>query len=276
MERLGLGPLVCLEANPRLIYGRMTGWGRGGPLSDVAGHDLNYLALSGVLHALGAKESPPSPPLTLVGDYGGGSMFLVTGVLSALWERERSGQGQVVDVAMVDGIGVLSQKIWAMRGVGTWSEERQANILDGAAPFYATYACSDGRYVAVAAIERRFFAELLAGLGLSATDVGDQYDRLTWSSTRALIAGRVATRSRDEWAMTFEGTDACVTPVLTFSEALTHPHAIEREAYIELEGVAQPAPAPRFERSRVALPVGPSATGNTGLAIEDALRRWAS
>jgi alpha-methylacyl-CoA racemase len=273
MERLGLGPDVCTGRNVRLVYARMTGWGRQGPLANAAGHDLNYLALTGVLHAIGPDGAPPPPPLTLVGDYGGGSMFCVTGILAALWERERSGRGQVVDVAMVDGIGVLAQKVWAMRGAGTWSEERHANLLDGGAPFYDTYACADGRYVAVAAIERQFFAELLKGLGLgSPSDFGDQYDRAAWPRLRESIRGAIASRTRDEWALVFDGTDACVTPVLTLTEALSHPHAVARSAFVTIDGLDQPAPAPRFERTPLPVPASPGQDEDGGLRA--VLRRW--
>jgi alpha-methylacyl-CoA racemase len=272
LERLGLGPDTCLERNPRLVYARMTGWGRAGPLAATAGHDLTYLALSGVLNAIGPAEAPPPVPLTLLGDYGGGSMFLVTGILAALYERGRSGRGQVVDAAMVDGIGVLAAKTWAMRGAGTWSEQRHANLLDGGAPFYDTYECADGRWVAVAPIERKFYAELLSGLGLSDVDIGDQYDRAAWPAIRAALTERFRTRSRDGWAAVFEGTDACVAPVLTFSEALRHPHAVARAAFVSIEGVAQPAPAPRFDRTPAGVPSGPSERLDT--PVEDVLAAW--
>ena len=270
LERLGLGPDDCLARNPGLVFARMTGWGREGPLAAAAGHDLTYLALSGVLHAIGPADQPPPVPLTLLGDYGGGSMFLVTGILAALYERSRSGRGQVVDAAMVDGIGVLAQKTWAMRGAGTWAEDRHANLLDGGAPFYDTYACADGRWIAVAPIERKFYAALLAGLGLP--DLGDQYDPAAWPAIREALTGRIATRTRDEWAAAFDGTDACVAPVLTFTEALTHPHAVARRAFLELDGVAQPAPAPRFDRTPTGVPTGPAENLDTPIA--DVLTRW--
>jgi alpha-methylacyl-CoA racemase len=273
MERLGLGPEVCRARNPRLVYARLTGWGREGPLAMAAGHDLNYLALSGVLAAIGPDDAPPPSPLTLIGDYGGGSMFLVTGVLAALWERERSGQGQVVDVAMVDGIGVLSQKIWAMRAAGTWSEQRHSNVLDGGAPFYDTYTCADGRYLSVAAIERRFFALLLEGLEISASDdLGDQYDRANWPHLREIISARVRTKTQHEWAAVFDGTDACVAPVLTMSEALQHQHAIARQAFVDLDGAVQPSPAPRFDRTPLPTPAPPA--GDNVTDIREVIARW--
>jgi alpha-methylacyl-CoA racemase len=272
MEKLGLGPAAAAEVNPRLVYGRMTGWGREGPLAPTAGHDINYLAVTGVLHALGREGSPPPVPLTLLGDYAGGSMLLALGVVSALWERDRSGLGQVVDTAMVDGIGIVAQKIWAMRGAGSWSDARADNLLDGAAPFYETYACADGRFLAVGAIERKFFAELVRLLEIDPAQLGDQHDRVAWPSWRAAIAGAIGTRSRDEWAAVFAGTDACATPVLTFDEALAAAHARERDAFIEIDGVAQAAPAPRFSRSSLPVPTRPDAP-----AIEPAVAvaRWA-
>jgi alpha-methylacyl-CoA racemase len=272
LERLGLGPDGCLGRNPGLVYARMTGWGRDSPLAPTAGHDLTYLALSGVLHAIGPAEQPPPVPLTLLGDYGGGSMFLVTGILAALYERSRSGRGQVVDAAMVDGIGVLAAKTWAMHGAGTWSDDRHANLLDGGAPFYDTYECADGRYVAVAPIERKFYAALLAGLGLSDSDFGDQYDPAAWPAVRAALTDRIRTRTRDEWAAAFAGTDACVAPVLTFAEAVDHPHAVARGAFLESAGVPMPAPAPRFGRTPTGIPTGP--TEHLDTPIGDVLSRW--
>ncbi|MCK9878930.1 CoA transferase, partial [Frankia sp. Ag45/Mut15] len=248
-ERLGLGPEVCLSRNPRLVYGRMTGWGQTGPLADRAGHDINYLSLTGLLHAIGPADRPPVPPLNLVGDFGGGSMLLVCGVLAALWERSVSGVGQVVDAAMVDGASVLAQLMWAFRGMGLWTDDREANTLDGAAPFYSTYTCSDGRYVAVGALEPQFYALLLAGLDLAGETLPGQYDRKGWPVLRARFAGAFASRTRDEWAAVFDGTDACVTPVLTFAEAGSHPHLAARSTIVTIDGVEQAAPAPRFSRT---------------------------
>lgn len=272
LERLGLGPDGCRDRNPGLVYARMTGWGREGPLAPTAGHDLTYLALSGILHAIGPADQPPPVPLTLLGDYGGGSMFGVTGILAALYERGRSGRGQVVDAAMVDGIGVLAAKTWAMHGAGTWTTDRHANLLDGGAPFYDTYACADGGFVAVAPIERKFYAALLAGLGLSEADFGDQYDPAAWPAIRAALTDRLRTRSRDEWAAAFAGTDACVAPVLTFAEAVAHPHAVSRGAFLERDGVSMPAPAPRFDRTPTGTPSGPAERLDT--PIGDVLTAW--
>jgi len=256
-DRLGLGPDACLRRNPRLVYARMTGWGQSGPMAARAGHDINYISLTGVLHAIGRAGERPVPPLNLVGDFGGGSMLLVVGVLAALCERFRSGHGQVVDAAMVDGAGLLSQMMWSMRGQGRWSEEPGTNLLDGGAPFYDTYTCSDGRYVAVGAIEPQFYAQLLTGLGLTQEKLPAQHDRTGWPKLRATFAAAFATRTRDEWAAAFADTDACVTPVLTFAEAAVHPHAARRGGFIEIDGVVQPAPAPRFSRTQPGLPAAP-------------------
>ncbi|MBL7488870.1 CoA transferase [Frankia sp. AgB1.9] len=261
-ERLGVGPDVCLDRNPRLVYARMTGWGQDGPWAHTAGHDLNYISVTGILHAIGPRDGKPVVPLNLVGDFGGGSMFLLTGILAALWERERSGAGQVVDAAMVDGASVLAQMMWAWRATGFWSDERGTNVLDGGAPYYDTYVCADGRHVAVGAIEPQFYAALLAGLGL--TDdaaLPRQNDRAGWPALRARLAATFLTRTRDEWATVFDGTDACVTPVLTFAEATTHPHLTARGTLMTLDGVQQPAPAPRFSRTAPAVPSPPPLTG---------------
>ncbi|HEU5331906.1 MAG TPA: CaiB/BaiF CoA-transferase family protein [Actinocrinis sp.] len=270
-ERLGLGPEPCLARNPGLVYGRMTGWGQDGPLSAAAGHDINYLSVTGALHAIGRAGERPVPPLNLVGDFGGGSMLLVTGVLAALWERSRSGRGQVVDAAMVDGVGVLLHMAWSLRGLGAWSDERGANLLDGGAPFYDTYECADGRYVAVGAIERQFYDELVDGLGLAGEDLPDRRDQANWPRLRARFAAAFAARTRDEWAAVFAGTDACVTPVLRFDEVAGHPHAAARGALIDVDGVTQAAPAPRFSRTASAAPSPPSAKPS---GLGEILAQW--
>ncbi|MGH3934049.1 MAG: CaiB/BaiF CoA transferase family protein [Pseudonocardiaceae bacterium] len=266
-ERLGVGPADCRARNPRLVYARMTGWGQHGPLADSAGHDINYLALTGVLHAVGNAGSKPVPPLNLVGDFGGGSMFLVVGVLAALWERERSGTGQVVDAAMLDGVSVLAQMFWSLRASGLWSDERGRNLLDSGAPFYDTYACADGRYVAVGALEPPFYAALLEGLGLAEQDLPDQLDLAGWPALRERFTKVFASRSRDEWVAIFEGTDACVAPVLSFAEVPTHPHIVARSTIIEINGVLQAAPAPRFSRSSTGQPAPPPQPGADTAAV---------
>jgi alpha-methylacyl-CoA racemase len=260
-ERLGVGPAACHARNPRLIYARMTGWGQHGPLADRAGHDINYIALTGVLHAVGNAGGKPVPPLNLVGDFGGGSMFLVVGVLAALWERERSGVGQVVDAAMVDGVSVLAQMFWSFRASGLWTDQRGSNLLDSGAPFYDTYACADGHYVAVGALEPQFYAALLEGLGLPEQDLPGQWDRAGWPVLRKRLTDVFASRSRDEWIAVFEETDACVAPVLSFTEVPTHPHIAARGTVIELDGVPQAAPAPRFSRSCPDRPAPPRQPG---------------
>jgi alpha-methylacyl-CoA racemase len=253
-ERLGIGPAECMSRNPRLVYARMTGWGQEGPLAQRAGHDINYISLTGVLHAIGRSNQRPVPPLNLIGDYGGGSMLLLVGVLAALWEAQRSGQGQVVDAAMIDGATLLAQMAWGGLSHGGWVDEREANILDGAAPFYDTYVCADGRYVAVGAIEPQFYRELLTGLGLSADELPQQMDRAGWPQLKARFAEVFASRRRDEWAKVFAGTDACVTPVLTFGEAPGDPQVAARGTLVHNSGIVQAAPAPRFSRTPAATP----------------------
>lgn len=268
-ERLGLGPDECRAANPRLVYARMTGWGQQGPLAQRAGHDLNYLAVTGVLHALGTAGAPPPPPLNLVGDFGGGSLYLVLGILAALWERERSGAGQVIDAAIVDGVSSLAQMVWALRGPGLWSDRREANLLDGGAPFYDTYACADGRYVAVGALEPQFYQELLNGLGLADADLPAQYDRAGWPVLRSAFTQAFASRDRDEWVRRFADTDACVTPVLSFAEAPAHPQLAARGTLTTLDGVVQAAPAPRFSRTVPDLPAPPPSGDDTAAVLRD-------
>jgi alpha-methylacyl-CoA racemase len=256
-ERLGVGPAECHARNPRLVYGRMTGWGQDGPLAERAGHDINYISLTGVLHAIGRAGERPVPPLNLVGDYGGGSMLLVVGVLAALWEAQRSGRGQVVDAAMVDGASLLAQLVWGLRGQRLWSDEPDSNLLDGHAPFYDTYRCADGRHVAVGALEPQFYAALLAGLGLDAATLPAQLDRSGWPGLRARFGEVFASRTRDEWAAVFAGSDACVTPVLAFGEVAQHPQLAARATIVEANGVPQAAPAPRFSRTAPELPAPP-------------------
>jgi len=270
VERLGLGPDVCLERNERLVYARMTGWGQDGPMSGQAGHDLNYLSLTGALAAMGRPGQPPPPPLNLVADYGGGSMLLLLGILAALWERERSGRGQVVDAAMVDGVGQLAQLIWSMRGAGAWADEPGTNLLDGGAPFYDTYACADGRYLAVASLEPTFYAALLTGLELDPDALPPQLDPTGWPRLRRRFAETIATRTRDEWAAVFGALDACVTPVLTWDEAAQHPHLLERGSLPEVDGITQAAPAPRFSRT----PARPPAPVREGDDTTEVLHDW--
>ncbi|GAA1746420.1 CaiB/BaiF CoA-transferase family protein [Aeromicrobium alkaliterrae] len=254
MERLGLGPEVVLARNPRLVYGRMTGWGQTGPLAHAAGHDLNYVALSGVLGAVGPAGQAPTPPLNLVGDFGGGGLLLAFGVLAAIVERSHSGRGQVVDAAMVDGAAMLSTHLHSMLADGTWDGERGDNIIDGGAPYYRCYATSDDRYMSVGAIEPPFWALLLEGLGLSDEDLPDRDDRAQWPALGERIAAVFATRTRDDWAAVFAGTDACVEPVLDPREAPFAAANAARDVFVEVDGVVQPAPAPRFDRTPPATP----------------------
>jgi len=270
-ERLGIGPDVCGTANPRLVYARMTGWGQDGPWARVAGHDINYLSLTGILHAIGRPGERPVPPLNLVADFGGGSMLVLVGILSALWERSRSGRGQVVDAAMVEGAGLLAQLIWSWRGPGGWSDVPGTNLLDGGCPYYDTYTCADGRYVAVGALEPPFWAALLQGLGIDAEEFPQRQDPAQWPAIRERLTAVFATRSRDDWATVFDGTDACVTPVLSFAEAPAHPHLAARESLVELGGVRQPAPAPRFSRSPAGTPGPPPRPGADTSAV---LAEW--
>lgn len=257
-ERLGLGPAECRARNERLIYARLTGWGQSGPLALSPGHDINYLALTGVLHAIGRAGQVPVPPLNLLGDFGGGSMLALVGILAGLQERQVTGRGQVIDAAIVDGVTLLAQMIWALRGAGVWSDERESNLLDGGAPFYDTYACSDGGFVAVGAVEPQFFAGLIAGLGLSADEIGSQHDRDRWPEMAATIAARFATRTRAQWEAEFDGRVACVTPVLSFAEAAAHPQLTSRNTLIGSDSRRQAAPAPRFGGSTSQSVAGPA------------------
>jgi alpha-methylacyl-CoA racemase len=258
-ERLGFGPEVCEQRNPGLIFARMTGWGQEGPLAPTAGHDIDYIAISGALHPIGRAGERPVPPLNLVGDFGGGGMLLAIGVLAALVERQRSGRGQVVDAAMVDGSALLTSFIYGLRARGAWRDERGVNLLDGGAPFYDTYATADGRHVAVGALEPQFYAALLVGLGLTDASLPAQLDMSGWPVLRARFAEVFAQRTRDEWAAVFEGTDACVAPVLSPAEACEHPHNLARKVFTDVGGLSQPAPAPRFWRTAAASPPRPPA-----------------
>ena len=249
MERLGLGPDALHTLNPRLVYGRMTGWGQHGPLAATAGHDINYIALSGALHAIGRAGERPVPPLNLVGDYGGGAMFLAFGVVCALLEARTSGQGQVVDAAMTDGSAMLMTLFAGLAARGAWQMERGTNMLDGGAPWYDTYDTRDGRYVAVGALEEPFWKALLQGLGLDAAVIPNRMDRTNWPALRATLSAAFGTRTRDEWEGVFAQTDACVTPVLTLEEAAAHPHNTARQTFQPLGGVMQPTPSPRFSRT---------------------------
>lgn len=255
-ERLGIGPQDCEAVNARLIFARITGWGQYGPLAMSAGHDINYLSQTGALSAIGYRDRPPVAPLNLVADFGGGSMLLLVGIVAALYERERSGKGQVIDAAMVDGVSLLSQIAWTMKSVGSLRDERESFLLDGGAPFYRTYETADGRYVAVGAIEPQFYAQLLDGLGLAAGTLPPQMDRSAFPAMHALFAERFASKTRDEWTDIFMGTDACVTPVLTWSEAAESEHLRARETLVTRHGADQAAPAPRFSRTPPG-PVGP-------------------
>lgn len=255
LERLGLGPQTCLERNPRLVYGRMTGWGQHGPLAKAAGHDINYLSLSGALHAIGEPGGRPTVPLNLVADGGGGAMLLVVGILAALLEARTSGRGQVVDAAMTDGSALLTTMIYSFKAMGAWSPERGTNILDGGAPFYGTYRCRDGKWLAVGAIEPQFYGRFLELAGIVDPDFRDQWRRERWPALRERLAAVIATRDRDDWCTIMAGTDACVAPVLDLDEAPRHPHNLARQTFVEVDGLTQPAPAPRFSRSVADPPV---------------------
>ncbi|GAA4952722.1 CaiB/BaiF CoA-transferase family protein [Streptomonospora halophila] len=271
MERRGLGPDTCLALNPRLIYARMTGWGQDGPLSQVAGHDMNYISLNGALHSIGRRGGAPVPPVNLLGDFGGGTMFVVTGILSALVERQASGRGQVVDAAMVDGSALLMSMVYEDRERGAWSDERGTNYLDTGAPWYDVYECADGRHVSVGCIEPQFYAAFLEGLGLSRAELPDQWDRENWPKLRERFAAELRTRTRDEWAEVFGGSEACVQPVLSMAEAPDHPHVSARGSVVRKDGRLYPGPAPRFDRTPG------RATRDPGFAapsLAEALAEW--
>jgi crotonobetainyl-CoA:carnitine CoA-transferase CaiB-like acyl-CoA transferase len=248
VERLGLSPETCLGRNARLIYGRMTGWGQEGPLAQAVGHDINYIALTGALHAIGRAGQPPSVPINLIGDFGGGTLYLVMGILAALHESKVSGRGQVVDAAIVDGVASLMTQPHGSLAAGLMTDERGSNVTDSGAPFYEVYECKDGKWLSLGAVEGKFYANALRVLGLESL-LADQWKRETWPVAKERIAGTIRLRCRDEWVAAFEGTESCVAPVLTLDEATRHPHLRERGVYVEIDGVTQPAPAPRFSRS---------------------------
>jgi alpha-methylacyl-CoA racemase len=265
-ERLGIGPDDCAAVNQRLIFARITGWGQDGPLATTAGHDINYLSQTGALSAIGYRDRPPVAPLNLVADFGGGSMLVLLGIVAALYEREHSGKGQVIDAAMVDGVSILAQMMWTMKATGSLKDERESFLLDGGAPYYRTYETSDGGYMAVGAIEPQFFAQLISGLGLSADEVPNQFDLARYDEMKAIFTEQFAGRTRDEWTAVFAGTDACVTPVLSWAEAAVNAHLEARSTVITVDGVRQAAPAPRFSRT----PPGPVGTPpRTTTSIDD-------
>ena len=268
-ERLGLGPDVCLARNPRLVYGRMTGWGQDGPLAATVGHDIGYIARAGALHALGRAGGRPEFPANLLGDFGGGGMLMAYGICAALVERATSGRGQVVDAAIVDGVASLLAMPWMLMAQGAWRDERGVNLLDGGVPWYDVYQAADGEWLAVGALEPRFYAALLAGLGL--TDLPDRADPRNWPELRARLTARFAERTRDEWAATFAGTEACVEPVLSLTEAAADPHLAARQTYLTRDGVTQPAPSPRFSRTPGDLSDPPPAPGQHTI---EALTEW--
>lgn len=250
MERLGVGPDVALKRNPKLVYGRMTGWGQTGPLARAAGHDLNYIALSGALFAMGRKETPPAPPLNLVGDYGGGALYLAMGVCAALFEAQRSGQGQVIDAAITDGTASLLSVMFGLRASGIWTDDRDANLLDGGAPFYDVYETKDSQYVSIGSLEPQFYALLLEKTGLKDDPAfAIQMLKPNWEEMSGKMAAVIVTKTRDEWTALMEGTDICFAPVLTMAEAPTHPHNVTRETFVEVAGLVQPNVAPRFSRT---------------------------
>ena len=261
MERLGLGPDICLKRNNKIVFGRMTGWGQEGPLASAAGHDINYISLSGVLSAIGRPGSPPVPPLNLIGDFGGGGMLLTLGIVAALLETKASGKGQVVDAAMVDGSALLMTMIYAMYGTGFWNTELGSNLLDGGAHFYDTYECKDGKFISIGSIEPQFY-ELLREKALLEDPVFDkQMSKDTWHDQKAKIVKVFLQKTREEWCSLMEGTDICFAPVLDMSEAPNHPHNIARETFKEIEGIVQPSPAPRFSRTKPEIQSPPALVG---------------
>jgi alpha-methylacyl-CoA racemase len=270
MERLGFGPDVCIERNPRLVYGRMTGWGQDGPLAKAPGHDINYIALTGTLHAIGRKGGPPTPPLNLVGDFGGGA-YLAMGLLAAILEVKDSGTGQIVDAAMIDAAASMMAYFFGFSASGYWNEERGSNYLDSGSPFYDTYETNDGKWIAIGSVEEKFWEQTWHLLGLDLEDMPDQHDRQRWSETKETVANAVCRKTRDEWTQIFDGAEACVAPVLSLSETTGHPHIAARQTVVSRDGIDQPAPAPRFSRTKAELGLPPPARGEHS---EDILRDW--
>ena len=270
MERLGLGPDNCLEHNPRLVYGRVTGWGQSGPLAQTAGHDLGYIAITGVLHAIGRRGAPPTVPLNLIGDYGGGGLYLALGILAGILEARTSGQGQVVDAAIVDCTASLATTFYGMQAAGMLQAERGSNLIDSGSHFYDVYECADGEWLSVGPIETRFYTVMLKHLGIESSELGEQLDPASWQRAKAVLSEKFRTRTRDEWTRLFAGSDACVAPVLRWDEAPQHPHLAERGTFVTIDGVTQPAPAPRFSRTPPQLPSPPTAP------TADALAEWSS
>lgn len=269
VERLGLGPAECLARNPALVYGRMTGWGQEGPLADSAGHDINYIALSGVLSLIGRADTAPLPPLNLVGDFGGGGMLLAFGLLAGLTHARSCGQGQVVDAAMVDGAALLATMMVSMKSAGSWSDARGTNLLDTGAHFYDVYECSDNEYVSIGSIEPQFYSQLLDALELDPSQLPRQFDRSQWPALKERFSEIFLTRTRSEWCERMEGTDICFAPVLSLDEAMRHPHNAHRATYVEADGVMQPAPAPRFSSTPAAIPKRPPAAGENTSEVLD-------
>ena len=270
-ERMGIGPLECLTRNPKLVYGRMTGWGQEGPLAQTAGHDINYISLVGALHSIGRGNEPPVPPLNLVGDFGGGGIYLAFGVVCGMLEASKSGKGQVVDAAMVDGAASLMTIFYGLRAMGQWTDQRGNNFLDSGAHFYDVYETADGKYISIGSIEPKFYAELLRLTGLAGKELPPQMDRSKWSEMKGILQGLFKKKTRDEWCKIMEGTDACFAPVLSMEEAPRHPHNLSRGTFVEIDGVIQPGPAPRFSRTKVEIQGLPAKPGQDTDVV---LREW--
>lgn len=273
VERLGLGPEIVLHRNPAVVYARLTGYGQTGPLSKQAGHDINYVAQSGALHAMARAGEAPRPPINLLGDYAGGGALGAFGIVCALFESRGSGRGQVLDASMVDGVALLTAKLQGLRAAGLFHDEPGTNWIDSGAPYYDTYRCADGRYIAVGALEGDFYREFLARLDVDVTDWPDQHDRASWPMLRELIASAVASKTQAEWAAIYRGTDACVTPVLTFDEAAEDPHNVERQLFRRVDGALHPSPAPRFSRTA---PREPAAPCSKPLDVQSLIECWAA